>query len=95
MTPVTATAAGIRLVVHVQPRASKTEVVGLHGDAIKLRISAPPVDGAANAEVIRFLAEVLRLPRRQLRLAQGDTGRRKTVEAAGISVADARAALGL
>ena len=94
MTPISATATGVRLVVHVQPRASKTEVVGLHGDAIKLRISAPPVDGAANAEVVRFLAETLRIPRRQVHLVQGDTGRRKVVEATRISVAAATAAFG-
>ncbi len=95
MTPISATATGVRLVVHVQPRASKTEVVGLHGDAIKLRISAPPVDGAANAEVVRFLVETLRIPRRQVRLVQGDTGRRKVIEATGISVAETATALGI
>lgn len=83
------------MIIHVQPRASKTEIVGRHGDAIKLRISAPPVDGAANAEVVRFLADALRISSRQVIIKHGDTSRRKTVEAAGISVADAAAALGV
>jgi uncharacterized protein (TIGR00251 family) len=95
MTPITPTATGVRLVIHVQPRASKTEVVGRHGDAIKLRIKAPPVDGAANAEVIRFVAKALGLPSRQVHMVHGDTSRRKTIEATGISVADATAALGV
>lgn len=95
MNPITATAHGVRLVIHVQPCTSKTEVVGRHGDAIKLRISAPPVDRAANAEVVRFLADALRIPSRQVHLIHGDTSRRKTVEALGISVANATAALGV
>ncbi len=95
MTPIKVAAGGVRLTIHVQPRASRTEVVGLHGDAIKLRIAAPPVDGAANEEVVRFLAEVFRLPRRQVVLTEGFTGRRKVVDATGISVTQATAALGL
>ncbi len=95
MSPITATATGVRLVIHVQPRASRTEIVGRHGDAIKLRISAPPVDGAANAEVVRFLAGALHLPNRQVQLTHGDTSRRKTVEVTGISVAEAATALGV
>ena len=51
------------LAVHVQPRAPRTEVVGRYGDALKIRVHAPPVDGAANAELVRFLAERLGVPR--------------------------------
>lgn len=71
------------LLIHVQPRASRTEVVGMHGDAIKIRLRAPPVEGAANDELIRFLAECLGVPRRNVRIAAGDTGRRKRVEIVG------------
>ncbi len=95
MNPITAAAGGVRLTIHVQPRASRTEVVGLHGDAVKLRIAAPPVDGAANEEVVRFLAEVFHLPRRQVAITEGFMSRRKVIDATGISVTQATAALGL
>lgn len=79
----------------VQPRAARTEVDGRHGDAIKIRIAAPPVDGAANEELIRFLAKALSLPRSAVRLTGGATGRRKTVEIGGMSRAEAEQRLGL
>ena len=65
--------------VYVQPRASKTEVAGPHGDAIKIRLQAPPVDGRANAELVRFLAKRLNVPRSSIHIARGVTGRRKVV----------------
>jgi uncharacterized protein len=75
--------------VHVVPRARTTEVAGRHGDALKIRLAAPPVDGAANEELIRFLAERLSVPRSAVTIAAGLTGRRKTVKIAGIETADA------
>ncbi|MGE0438902.1 MAG: DUF167 domain-containing protein [Gemmatimonadales bacterium] len=95
MTPIRPHASGCLLTLHVQPRASRTEVAGLHGDALKLRIAAPPVDGAANDEVVRFLAERLGVPRRDVRIAAGETGRRKAVEISGVDPAAAATALGL
>lgn len=71
------------LLVHVQPRAPRTEVVGRHGDAIKIRLRAPPVDGAANEELLRFLAERLGVARAALRLVAGESGRRKRVAVVG------------
>ena len=62
---------------YIQPRASKTEVVGFHGDAIKIRIKAPPVDGAANSELIRFLARTLKISKGSIRIAIGESSRRK------------------
>ena len=50
------TKTGVRLAIQVQPRASRTELAGIHGDALRIRLAAPPVDGAANEELIRFLA---------------------------------------
>jgi uncharacterized protein (TIGR00251 family) len=64
---------------YVQPRASKTELVGFHGDAIKIRIKAPPVDGAANKELIRFLSKALGISKTSIRIATGETSRRKHV----------------
>lgn len=70
---------GSEITLHVQPGASKSELAGLHGDALKLRISARPVEGAANAAVLEFLAGWLAVPRRDLKLLRGDKSRRKTV----------------
>lgn len=82
-----------RLAVHVQPRAARTEVVGMHGDAVKLRLAAPPVDGAANEELIRYLAERIGVPRRAVRVVAGASARRKVVEVDGVSTDAARRAL--
>ena len=78
------------LVIHVVPRAARTEVVGPHGDAIRVRLAAPPVDGAANEELVRFLAERLGVTRRSITIASGATARRKTVRIAGLAPAAAR-----
>jgi uncharacterized protein len=74
-----------RVTIHVVPRARKTELAGTHGDAIRIRIAAPPADGAANAELLRYLAEVLGVPRSRVRIVSGATGRRKVVEVEGRS----------
>ena len=76
--------------VYVQPRAARSEVVGMHGDAIKIRLAAPPVDGAANDELIRFVAKSLGVPQRNVALVGGQTSRTKTIEIEGISDEDAR-----
>jgi uncharacterized protein (TIGR00251 family) len=67
------------LTLHVQPGASRTEVAGLHGDALRIRLAAPPVDGKANAELLRFLADAFAVPRRQVSLLRGETSRQKVV----------------
>jgi hypothetical protein len=71
------------LALHVQPGASRTEVAGTHGAAgdtrLKLRLAAPPVDGKANAELLRFLAEAFGVPLRQVVLVRGATSRQKSV----------------
>ena len=73
------TKAGAVLSVHIQPKASTTECVGIHGDAIKIRVAAPPVDGAANDELIRFLARQLSIPVTSVRIQSGASGRHKRV----------------
>ena len=83
-----------RLVLHVQPRAKATAIVGRHGDAVKVRLAAPPVDGAANEELIRFLAERLGVPRRALRLVAGQAARRKIVDVEGLTDDEAARRLG-
>jgi uncharacterized protein (TIGR00251 family) len=79
--------------LHVQPRAVRTELAGLHGGALKVRLSAPPVDGAANDALIRFIALRLGVPRRAVTVERGATSREKTVKVEGIAVDAARAAL--
>jgi uncharacterized protein len=71
--------------VHVVPRASATEVAGRHGDAVRIRVAAPPVDGAANDALVRFIAQRLGVPRAAVRIARGDTSRRKTVTIEGLA----------
>ena len=80
-----ATRTGIRLRVHVQPRASRTELAGRHGDALKVRLAEPPVDGAANEALVRFLAERLGVPRSAVRLEAGAAGRAKLVTVDGLT----------
>ena len=83
--PVSETDGGVRIRLLVQPRASRTELLGVQGDAVKIRLAAPPVDGAANEELIRFLASALGLPRRAVTVTQGQTSRRKVVTIVGTS----------
>lgn len=86
---------GIRLAVHVQPRASRTEVAGIHGEALKVRLAAPPVDGAANEALVDFLSERFAVPRRAITIISGAQSRAKVVEIAGITAAHARRSLNL
>jgi uncharacterized protein (TIGR00251 family) len=83
------------ITVHVQPRASRTEVVGLHGDAVKIRLKAPPVDGAANEELVRFLADRLHIRRHEVELLSGATARDKRLRltATGLTEDEVRARL--
>lgn len=74
---------GIRIRVLAQPRASRTELAGVQGDALKIRLAAPPVDGAANEELVRFLASALGLPPRAVTVTQGHASRRKVVTIVG------------
>jgi uncharacterized protein (TIGR00251 family) len=67
------------LTLHVQPGAKRTGVAGQHGDALKIRLAAPPVDGKANAELVRFLAEAFGVPQRSVLLVRGEASREKTV----------------
>ena len=69
---------GWLLELHIQPGAKKSEVAGLHGDALKIRIASPPVDGRANEALIAFLAKACAVPRAAVTLEQGATSRQKT-----------------
>ncbi|MFZ1686350.1 MAG: DUF167 family protein [Flavobacteriales bacterium] len=67
------------LILHIQPGAKHTEVVGMHGDALKIRLAAPPVDGQANDALIRFLAKAFGVPTRNVSILSGQASRRKRV----------------
>ncbi|HOG17006.1 MAG TPA: DUF167 domain-containing protein [Syntrophales bacterium] len=84
---------GASFQVQVVPRASRTEVAGLHGNALKLRVAAPPVEGKANEEIVRFLAGLLGLRKADVSITAGLTSKRKTVLVRGTTAKDLRSAL--
>ena len=83
---ITVRGASLRFSVRVQPRASRSEIVGLHGDALKVRLAAPPVDGAADEALIELLADALGIARSAVRIIAGSTSRGKIVEVDGANV---------
>jgi uncharacterized protein (TIGR00251 family) len=93
MTWLVADGKGVTLRLHIQPGAKKTEVAGLHGEALKIRLAAPPVDGKANAALIAFLAERLGVVKAGVSILSGDTSRAKYVRVAGADPALVRESL--
>lgn len=85
---------GITITVHAQPRAKKNEIVGLHGDALKVRIAAPPVEGAANDEIIAFFAKFFGVTRASVSLKQGGQSRHKVLKIKGVTGAACGAKIG-
>jgi len=79
---------GAALAVQVLPRAGKNEVVGVQGDVIKIRLTAPPVEGAANAALIGFLADTLGVAKGRIEIVAGETSRRKLVTILGMTPAE-------
>lgn len=75
----------LRLQVVVQPRSSRNQIVGPYEGALKIKLTAPPVEGEANQALVAFLAQRLKLPKSQLRLAKGESSRHKTLEISGLS----------
>ena len=82
------------LIVHVQPGAKRSEVVGRHGDALKIRVAAPAIDGRANAALLTFIAERLRLAKSAVSLKTGQSSRQKVLQVAGTSAEAVRQLLG-
>jgi len=76
---------GVIITVHAVPRAAKDAIQGLHGDALKIRLHAPPVDGKANEALISFLSEKLNIPKSNIALKSGLNQRRKIIAINGIS----------
>ncbi len=92
---VRSTPEGAVIAVHVQPKASRTECIGVHGDAVKIRVAAPPSDGAANEELCRFLAKRCGLPPSAVAILSGAGSRQKRVLVRGRSAEQVRAQLHL
>jgi uncharacterized protein len=85
MVPVTQGAQGVTFAVKVHPRARKNAITGTVGDALKLALTAPPVEGKANQAVIEFFADLFAIPRSSVTIASGETSRNKIVRVAGVS----------
>jgi uncharacterized protein (TIGR00251 family) len=94
MIPVSESAAGVSFAVRVQPRAKKNAIVGELGDALKITLTAPPVEGRANGACIEFFANLLEVPRSSVSIASGESGRRKVIRVAGLSAGELRKRLG-
>lgn len=77
----------IILTLHIQPGAKRSEITGLHGDALKIKLAAPPVEGRANKALLKFIAGLLDVPLRNVELRQGEQSRRKVVAIAGSKIA--------
>jgi uncharacterized protein len=86
---------GTALQIRLQPRARRTGVVGVVGERLKIAVSGPPVDGKANAELCRFLADTLGVPKSAVAILRGETSREKSVLVRGLVPAQVRERLGL
>jgi hypothetical protein len=82
-----------RISVFLQPRASKAGIVGMHGAAVHIKVTAPPVDNAANEALVELIAERLGIAKRQVRVVAGASSRRKIVEIDGVTADEATRAL--
>ena len=82
---------GCVLTIKACPRANRTEIASMDADWLRVRINAPPVDGKANAELVRFFAEQFNRPKRSVEILSGDTGRLKRVKLHGVTEQECRA----
>ncbi|HEY5995184.1 MAG TPA: DUF167 domain-containing protein [Gallionellaceae bacterium] len=78
--------AAVVLTLHVQPGAKRSEIAGLHGDALKIRLAAPPIEGRANEALMRFISELFNVPLRNVELLRGAQSRHKMVKISGSAV---------
>ncbi len=76
----------LTLTLHIQPGAKRTNIAGLHGEALKIRLAAPPVEGRANEALLKFIAEFFGVPLRQVELKQGGQSRHKVVAITGSQI---------
>ncbi len=85
---------GVSLVVRVHPRAKKNAITGEFGDALKVSLTAPAIEGRANDACIEFFAKLLKVPRSSVTIASGQSSRNKVIRVAGISAAEVRKTIG-
>lgn len=88
-------AEGVTISLYVQPNAPKSEIIGEHNNSLKIKIKAPPVEGKANAAVIEFFSEILKLSKSRLEILRGDQSRMKVLLIRGLSLEQVKAALKL
>ena len=89
------TAQGAQFALRVQPRASRNAIAGVMGDAVKLAITAPPVDGKANQAVVEYLSELFQVSKSSIAIVSGETGRNKLIVVRGLNAEQVRNALGI
>lgn len=94
MVPINENSDGVSIAVKVHPRAKKNAITGTVGDAFKLALTAPPVEGRANEAVIEFFAKLFRVPRSSVTITAGATSRNKVVRVEGVSVQTAQQVIG-
>jgi uncharacterized protein (TIGR00251 family) len=93
MIQITTQEGGATFSVKVVPRASRNEIAGVQGDMLRIRLTAPPVEGAANRALVKFLAEALKVSERDIEIVSGHAGRQKVVRVAGLSARELEARL--
>ena len=91
----TVSADGVTFSVRLTPRASKNEIVGIQAGALRVRLTAPPVEGAANAALIEFIAERLKVRKSAISIVSGERSRNKIVRVSGLNMEQVKAALRL
>jgi hypothetical protein len=93
--PTQQTAGGVSFAVKVHPRAKKDAITGEVGDALKLSLTAPPIDGRANGACIEFFSKLLKVPRSSVTIASGQSARTKVIRVSGLSVEEIRKRIGM
>ena len=94
MIPLQESMGGVVFAVKVHPRAKKNAITGELGDALKVSLTSPPIEGRANEACIEFFAKLLKVPRSSVTIASGQTSRNKVIRVAGISAAELRNRIG-
>jgi hypothetical protein len=95
MIPIRETPGGVNFAIKVQPRAKKNAITGEIGDALKVSLTAPPVEGKANQACIEFFAKLFEVPRSSITIAAGQTSRNKLIRVAGLSAVEVETRLNL